>query len=271
MFSGPFPRVAHTSLGDLTAQQIIGLADEFSEIRYHDRLFELDSDIYHETRILLNFLAHRKPVHGHVRSRTEFYQSQIPVTVRPSLWVFGCSHSFGIGIKTYQRYSEILSKKIGLELILVAEPGSSLAWSLDQIYRSSITASDTVVWQITTPFRLMKYDGDLKHVILSNHATKCYLEIFTDQQILFDHLRLIRQGVAYLRSKNIRFVMTSLGVNNRFYYQYLNEYTQYPEYCYVPGFQVDKASDLQHPGPLSNQILADHLEVHIKSMTQNSS
>jgi hypothetical protein len=263
------PEIAHTSLGDLQAREIIELAQQYQELYFHDAAFDPDSDIFKETQVLLNFLQHEKTIKNYQKTDPVDFYKYSPMTCKDAcLWVFGCSHSYGFGIESSQRYGELLAKQLCRPLALVAQIASSLSWSLDQIHRSNIKSSDIVVWQITTPLRTMKFDGELKHILLSN-ANRYYLEVFTDQQMFFDHVRMLRQGINYLRAKNIRFVMTSLDIKDPFYYQYLKEYTQHREYCYTPGVWVDLASDNQHPGPLSNRSLADRLYFHIQSMTQS--
>jgi hypothetical protein len=258
------PDVAHTSLGDLHAGDIIDLAAKYHELQFHDQFFDIDSDIFQETQLLLNFLQHRNIIKNFKKpSPVEFYQNTGYHHKDPCLWVFGCSHSYGVGLEPLQRYGQLLADRLGLPLILVAEPGSSLTWSLDQIHRSDIKESDLVIWQITTPYRKLKFDVSPKHVMLSSRASHCYLEVFTNQQVFFDHVSMIRQGINYLRSKHIRFAMTSLDSKD-YYYQYLKEYTRYPEYCYTPEIWKDRASDGLHPGPLSNSALADRLFIHLQ-------
>lgn len=261
------PDIAHTSLGDLQAHQIIELALQYQELEFHPQSFDNDSDLFHETQVLLNFLQHRKTVKNYKKTEpTKFYHN-VKTIKNPCLWVFGCSHSYGTGLESGQRYSEILAAHLDLPLMLVAEPGSSLGWSLDQIHQVSIKPSDVVVWQITTPLRTTKFNGELQHMMLSNHASQCYLEVFTEHQVLFDNLQRLRQGINYLRSLGSKFVMTSLDVKDSYYYQYLKEYTQYPEYCYTPGIWKDLAKDRLHPGPLSNLALAKCLHDHLQLMT----
>ena len=52
----------HTSLGDLSSNDIIFLSNQFDEINFVSDGFDLKSDIFKETIILLNFLSHRKKI-----------------------------------------------------------------------------------------------------------------------------------------------------------------------------------------------------------------
>ena len=56
--------------------------------------------------------------------------TELDITTRedkPMLWVFGCSHSFGIGLrKDEKNYGTLLSEKLNIPLKLVARGGEKI-------------------------------------------------------------------------------------------------------------------------------------------------
>ena len=47
-------------------------------------------------------------------------------------------------------------------------------------------------------------------------------------------------------------------------YDYLLEYSKYPEYCHTPGCNIDFAIDRAHAGPLSHKAIAQRLLDHVQ-------
>lgn len=257
----------HSSLADADFDTIVEIAHHCDRVIFHSEQFDLDSELQKATMCLLTYLNHRMPVENFTADDSfDPFDMDLSGDANPCLWVFGCSHSYGYGLDhEHQRYSNILAKSLGLPLRLVASPGSSLNWSLNCLIRSAIKPTDTVVWQITTPGRLSKYHSnkEIIHTKIALHPA--LLEFYNDDQIFFDHCNLIQQGVAFLRAKKIKFVMTSiLPKDSDWFYTYNQEYVKFSEYCYAPNFAVDFGNDGVHTGPLSNKILASRLQDHIQ-------
>jgi len=245
----------HTSLGDLPAESILSIINKFSLVTFIPDLFIIDSDIYSETIFLLTYISHRVPVNNLIKSNVQTF-TNLDVSNRPNkpvLWVFGCSHSHGVGLlKGELRYSDIISDTLGLPLYSITKPGSSLHWSLRHLTNANIFKNDLVIWQITTPERVSIYKNNVREIMLANTSDKHLLEVYSDEQIDFNHLTLLNFGTRYLRSKKIKFLMTSIGRRP-------SEYAKYPEYCYVPNLYIDRGADRSHAGPLSHKKLASAL------------
>lgn len=256
----------HTSVGDIDPDSIIKIAENFSTINFVKENWDLSSDIYKETVVLLNYFSWFKNVTNFSRGPNVSFKD-IEIKQRPDcpvLWVFGCSHSHGVGLLPgQQKFGEIISELLALPLMLVSRPGSSLSWSTKNLAAADIRSDDTVIWQITTPNRISRYNGE---VMLANCNNLAILEVFNDQQIFFDHINLLKLGVSYLRKTKAKFSLCSILNQNSLFYDYLIEYSKYPEYCHSPGVQIDKGSDNLHVGPLSHKALAQRLLDHIQCL-----
>jgi hypothetical protein len=252
----------------MSSSDIIKISNNFSTINFVDEKFDQSSDIYKETVVLLNYLSWSKNVTN--------FSVDLPISFAdpivnnrptgPALWVFGCSHSHGVGLlPDEKRFGEIVAESLNLPLMLISKPGSSLNWSTRNLVASDIKIGDVVIWQLTTPHRVSQYNGvETTEIMLARSTDRCLLEIFDDDQVFFNHINLLNFGVRYLRSIGVKFVIVSLLPKlENFFYEYLVEYSKYPEYCYTPDCQLDLGTDRVHVGPLSHQALAQRLLDHI--------
>ncbi len=263
----------HTSVGDMSAADIISISELFDKVELIDQGFDYDSPTWFETKILLNHLSHRRPVENFTRQPPETFVLESNVrstTEHRKLWVFGCSHSHGVGLKLpEQRFGRIVSQQLNLHSIFVTQPGSSLQWSLRHLVNSNISNKDVVIWQITAPQRLTLYNGNATEELrLAVAKNKCLLEVFNDQQIFFHHCSLLNYGVNYLRAKKAKFVLVSILNQQQLFYRYLDEYTKYPEYCYTPDSCLDLGTDRLHLGPLSHKAIAHRILDHIQLLNE---
>jgi hypothetical protein len=254
----------HTSIGDLQVDQILAIAHHFDCVDIVPDGFDVNSTVYKETVSLCQYLskypdADLFPVtfadHEDINQRTN----------DPVLWVFGCSHSHGVGLRPNElRYGEIVANKLKLPLKLITKPGSSLHWSTRHIMNADIRPHDTVIWQLTSPTRVSKFNGKhVEEIVLARSNDRHLIEVMSDEQIYFNHISLLNFGVRYLRSIKAKFVITALVANTDMY-QYIKEYNKYPEYCYSNGIHVDLGTDKLHAGPLGHQLLAKRLIDHIQ-------
>jgi hypothetical protein len=258
----------HTSLGDISSLDIIKISSNFSTINFVDNKFNRSSNIYKETVILLNSLSWLKNVTNFTVDLPISFAEPI-INNRPdgpTLWVFGCSHSHGVGLlPDEKKFAEIVAESLNLPLMLISKPASSLSWSTRNLVAADIRHNDIVIWQHTTPHRLSRYNGsNSQEIMLSHTHDRHLLEVFNDKQVFFDQINLLNFGVRYLRGIGVKFVIISLiSKLENFFYEYLIEYSKYPEYCYTPGYQIDLGTDKQHAGPLSHKALAQRLLDHI--------
>lgn len=255
----------HTSLGDLSSHEILKISKEFDVVNFIPDRFDLASDIYFETALLLQYLSHSKPVTGYNSAITQNFLSA-DVYDRPSapiLWVFGCSYSYGTGLTADQlTFGQHVSEAIGLPLKTVAKPGSSTQWSLRHIMNAKFIPGDRVIWQLTSPERF-SYGYPPLELRLAHVSQRYLLETFTDQHILFNQLSLFNQGMRYLRSQPVEFTVISINSKSPNLYSCLMEYTKHKEYCYALNCRLDLGTDQLHIGPLSHKSLAHCILNHV--------
>ena len=237
----------------------------FDVINFIPDKFNLTSDIYFETVILLQYLSHRKLVTGYCFENTQEFLS-INVTDRlaePVVWVFGCSHSYGSGLGPDQlTFGQHISHATGLSLKTIARPGSSTQWSLRHIMNARFRPGDLVVWQLTSPERF-SYGMPPKELRLAHQTQKHLVETYTDQHVLFTQLTLFNQGLQYLKSQPVKCSIISINATSTLFYPCLLEYTKHKEYCYAVNYNFDLGSDQLHFGPLSHKALAQHILNHV--------
>lgn len=252
----------HTSLGDLSAEEIISIIPNFDTVNFIKDNFDISSDIYHETVLVLMYIGRFVKVTNFEVEPCRTFISPHLIS-RPDesvLWVFGCSHSQGVGLNANEpRYSDLLSQQLGLTLVSCTQSGSSTSWSLRHLLEADIRPKDLVIWQITIAGRITIAGPATKEIRLAETDNRCLIDVFSDEQIFFNHINLIRAGVKYLRAKKVKFLMISIEDKSSWYYNYLKEYVKYPEYCYTPGYKIDLGTDNLHVGPKSHKRLASIL------------
>ena len=257
----------HTSLGDLTAIEIISIVNKFDRINFVNNQFTPGDDIYEDTVALLTYINHNKHITNFSNKECEVFVENKEIYTRPDepvLWIFGCSHSYGIGLRPNEkRYAELVAEGMGLPLKLIARPGGSMQWTLRHIANAAIEPRDFVIWQIINPARTSYFNGKhVEEICFSHTENRHLLEVYTDEQIYFAHLSTINIGVRYLRACQSQFMLISLDHIND--YQFSVEYVKYPEYYHCSNFAVDLGTDNLHYGPLSNKKLAIDLLDHIQ-------
>lgn len=260
----------HTTLGDITSRELLTLLDHIDRLIFID-IFDHTSDIYKETVVLLNYISHFRTVENFSVDPTVTFTDHTGILDRPDepvIWVYGCSHTYGYGLRSDElNYATILSQELGMPLKLIAKCATSTNWSLRHLLNTPFRPGDRVVWQLTTPNRVTRFEedgADVEEVQLARTQDRHLLEVYNDNQTFFNHINFLNTGVQYLRSQNVDFVLTSLMIRMKLFYNYMLEYTKYPEYCYSPEFEVDLGTDNVHVGPRSHQNLANAILTHMK-------
>lgn len=258
--------VYHTSLGDLTVDKIIKLSSQFDEVRLEKQGFDLDGGVFKETLSLFQYLCRENSMHEYGEQKFIDHPDVDKRLDGPMLWVFGCSHSHGVGLKDHElTYGAWLSQWLDLPLNQITKPGSSLSWSHRHLFNSRIQKQDTVIWQLTTPGRLSRYNGKhVEEIVLTSTKDRKLLDSISDTQLYFNQINLLNTGVSFLRLLGCQFVITSI-TNISKHYDYVSEYTKYPEYCSNYGLHLDSGTDGVHAGPLSHKAIAQRILNHIQS------
>lgn len=265
----------HTSLGDLSAKEIIYISKFFDVVNFVPDQFDVESDLYRETVLLLRFLEHRCCVTNFHRKKsvalTSASQNLSRHSADPLLWVFGCSHSAGVGLLPDQKsFGMVLSETIGIPAKIIAQSGSSTHWSYRHLFAADIQEQDTVIWQLTIPERFTRFCNSASAEVRLYNLPELS-NVYNDDNVFFNQASMLHAGVAYLRSKKCKFAITSiLAGSGQYISNYLQEYLTYPEYCYSPNYIVDQGTDGVHVGPLSHQRLANTLLDHIQYINDQS-
>lgn len=255
----------HTSLGDITSTSLLYFCDNVNEIQFEDFGFESIPDTRDTTHMILNSLSHRFNIKGFNKEPPDTYLNHDMIRPKADrvIWIFGCSYSHGSALNSDQTYSYHLHTQLGLPVVLVTQPGSSLRWSLRHLMHANLHPNDIVVWQITTFIRdSIKDQSGMNPVEIIYDDKNLYrAKLLTFEQMIFNHLSLVDYGVQYLRAKNQNFYLTSVDTKefSKYRNRILIEFNKYPEYCYTPDFVVDFGQDNAHPGPRSHKIMADFL------------
>lgn len=257
--------IYHTSLGDLSVDTIIKLSSQFDVIEFAQQGFDTSSDVYKETLLLYQYLTKQHKKTGKSVLQFTDHPGIDTRSDQPILWVFGCSHSHGVGLLPHELpYGKLLSQDLNLPLKLITKPGSSLHWSYRHLMNSCIQSQDTVIWQLTTPGRVSQFNGlNVEEIVLSNSKNRKLIDYMSDNQLYFNHLSLLNTGVRFLRSIGCKFAITAICDFGRMY-DYVFEYVKYPEYCYSYGMQIDHGTDGMHVGPLSHKAIAQCLLNHLQ-------
>jgi hypothetical protein len=260
------PGVYHTSLGDLPVDQIIRLSSQFDIIKFETQGFDLNSTIYKESLALFQYLNKQDTIHTLGIQQFTTHPDIDARLDQPMLWVFGCSHSHGTGLLPGElTYGHWLSQYLELPLKLITKPGSSLAWSHRHLFNSCVQKQDTVVWQLTTPGRLSKFDGrHVEEIVLNSSSDRKLIDSITNEQLYFTQLSLLNTGVKFLQSIGCKFVITSISDFGSTY-DYVAEYVKYPEYCSNYSLHLDFGTDGVHAGPLSHKAIAQRILNHVQS------
>lgn len=258
--------IYHTSLGDLQVDEVIRLALQFSDVRFEPRGFDTNSNVYKESFALYQYLCKRSQP---IKSDIETFTDHPGINTRldqPMLWVFGCSHSHGVGLLRGElTYGHCLSQSLNLPLKLVTKPGSSLAWSYRHLLNSPIQQRDIVIWQLTTPGRLSRLNGNhVEEVVLNTSKDRKLIDSITDEQLYFSQISMLNTGTKFLKSIGCKFVITSIHQFEEGY-DYVSEYIKYPEFCSNYGLQLDRGTDGLHVGPLSHRAIAQRILNRVQS------
>lgn len=261
----------HTSLGDMDAGVILDAVSQFDVVELVADHYDQSSALFVETLILLNYLSHRMPVVGMAKQNPVDFLSDIDLSRNNNhsmLWVFGCSHTFGVGLEhSHQRYADLVAAQLNMPVKVVAKPGSSVDWSFRHLVNCEISNKDTVVWQITTLPRFTKkttFDNSFTEVSLKQ-AHKADVLFWTDEQLFYKHLSTVNAGIKHLRSIGCKISMISLNEFSDLDYRCIMEYSKYPEYCFMPDSICDYGNDHIHFGPATHQNIATGLVKHMES------
>jgi hypothetical protein len=203
-------------------------------------------------------------------------------SIRPQLWVAGCSYA--CGDFSPQRYGDIVAAHFKMPTTHISYSGSSIDFAADQIIKSSLKKDDVLLWGITGVNRFTWFnDGSLKRV------NRTYLNLFNDTlsdtekkfliQMMLDDSRL---HLAQRHICQIQSLCDNIGVKLILIYhddlsiadhaitmnQFLSEFknllplTEYMKANFDKSMLTDRlfldlGEDNVHPGPITHLAWAN--------------
>jgi len=171
-----------------------------------------------------------------------------PKNNEPNLVVAGCSISHGVGVNIHEKYANIISKHLKLNLVSLTQGGTSIEWSADQILRSNISKHDIVVWGLTSEFRRPR----LKN---GKYINETNVDILTSETSIYKSITSIHQVINFCHKIECKLLLLPLLSSEHIRILLSNV----PEYINVP-YQtkpLDIGTDGEHPGPKQHKVWAD--------------
>lgn len=184
------------------------------------------------------------------------------------LWIAGCSTTHGVGVLEHQRYPNIVKTSLGLESTDLSWPGSSIAWSRDQILKSDIKENDIVIWGITSVGRFCWFDhAIMTHVNVQHYYKNSNFDKTVPASMLdaphrvYEALSAIQQVDNFCNKVGAHLIMPNLHGN----LDIMADCARYKGFVMIHGLTdlefhsgfLDLGSDNQHPGPLTHQHYAE--------------
>lgn len=157
----------------------------------------------------------------------------------------GCSHTYGTALHENERYSNIVEKELGIPVVNLGVPGSSINFILLNLLKlvySNYTKPKALICQFPNLDRLAlpRSNGLLTAVPLNKKYRSLYMDDSLEIHSRLCH-QLIKNTVMAYNLKMINFSLWGVSVGDK---------------KFTP---VDYARDIDHPGPKSNKIIADYI------------
>lgn len=200
-------------------------------------------------------------------------------TNHKQMWAAGCSTTYGLGVAPEEIYTHIISKALGLDLSVLACPGSSIVWAADQILRSDIRAGDIVVWGLTSVDRFPYYCPDedkLLHILPGYYSLRPKFKNIVDIKHLDDMtasyrtITAVYQVVNYCEKIGAKLIIASVYTAINFSAN-LKDLSCFVQLSHLYGGKksdmfIDLGNDSAHPGPQMHQFYAENILDKLKEM-----
>lgn len=200
-------------------------------------------------------------------------------TQSPQLWIAGCSITHGVGVEPSERYGQLLADRLDTPVSFLTTPGSSIAWSADQLLRSDLRSGDTVVWGLTTMGRISWFQdhGDLKHINVYTYMhdpgfnSHVSISRIWEQDRAYDAITKIHQVINFCNKLGAKLYLAGILVDLRKYSLHLENFIPFyhgDREKYNDNQFLDIGSDPErHPGPLTHQWYADKILAWINQIS----
>lgn len=274
--------VGYISLGDHSISNFLKVLKLAKEIHYAPPTKWQSHAAEKCTKTWLSYYSHRKPIHNFIANK-EIYSSKLLVEQRETdsrqIWNFGCSFTWGFGVRSNERYGTLISNELNLPISIVAQVGSSISWASDQIVRSDIRKDDIVIWGLTGVNRLTVYSNE-QTLHITGTKFKKYSEvldplvnknILVSDHILQTEINAIDRVIKLSKKIGFKLILTLFPLNIDEHEAKMLEYLTTFDF-FVSCFDdseapyLDYAKDSErHPGPLQHKEYANILLDYIKN------
>lgn len=205
------------------------------------------------------------------------------------LVVFGCSYTYGVGLEDCQDvviegikipsptpsktgWPSLVANKLNLELTNMAWPGASNIEILYNILNFDFKDTDVVVIMWSSYARDIVFDGFISTPLLrsrlapwsSHEFTRKWIHQMTEEDFAIKTWLHIHHACLYLNNKGVKYIHYPAAPKELDAYSVENLKI---ENLYKDGINwIDKATDNGHPGPKSNELVAETIYKILRAM-----
>lgn len=167
----------------------------------------------------------------------------------------GCSHTHGSGhSKPETVYTHILSKMLDKKPVVDAHPAKG-NWFTEEKLQKYDLKNATVIVQLTDMHRIM-----LNNIHRPGHEmTRAQYEVYSDEVLASIHIQLVARVVNLLRANNAQFLLFTICSQYPLENEVNSLLVKYPEYVYIPDYDLDTADQGHHLGVKSHTYWAKNL------------
>lgn len=264
----------HTSPEDLYCENIsvaCNGANEIVLVNIDETVIVTNNNCFLYGRLFNELTRHKNKIKEFVCKKDLNFLKNTRSTSDPVLWTAGCSITTGTGVTATERWGSLLANSLNLTEISLAQEGSSIWWSVDQILRSDIKQGDIVVWGLTNVPRV-EYSNNWNFISTNvtaylrvpkknQYYTLDYFE--SETQVLFA-LREILQVINFCQKIKVKLYLVNLfdiawiGVRLRDFENFID----LTQDLVIKGNTIefiDLGTDNIHPGPRQHQQYAEKI------------
>jgi hypothetical protein len=189
----------------------------------------------------------------------------------PQLWVAGGSDTFGNSVKIDERYGEVLGRKLGMPVSVLAEDAASMMWISDQIIRSDVRSGDLVVVGLVPDGRLPMWStvkNKVLHTSLSftgwqlvDVPESSINRFLASDTVFYEYVVHVYQIINFCRKIGAKLLILGLMCSARLAMQLsaVPEFKNYINQDSINNWKelIDFGADNVHAGPIQHQQYAD--------------
>jgi len=264
----------YTSIGDITMDQALALADSAQRIIIQPKQNWSDINLLKTTIYLCRSFSHINSIENlDFYSNLDFtYTDTIEDTNTASLYLFGGSTVAGTGLDTPDsRFGVLISKKRNLKLIDHSKPDTGLRRAFEQLVSCSPKPGDIIILDTVIPTRI-RISNENKIIDTKLHnCDKSTVLHHSDEQLFYNHISYLDAFVKLADSMKTKFVFYSLQDITKLDDYYLH-YSRHQGWCFKTTNLIKKlhdSADTLHPGPGTHAQMAELLDLRIQQIYEN--